>query len=307
MRSSPIDLANGSRHPGRLLGKAWDFATASASAPSEASRNPEIVRDILDRVRRAARVDTPVLILGAPGSGQPWIAQAIHRHSSRGSGPLVSVHIAALPQVLVEGELFGRRRPPGATPAPSRPSRFEAAHGGSVFLDEVSDLPPTVQAKLLRVLEHHCITPAGSNQDKPVDVRVIAAASGDLEAMVDSGQFREDLYYDLTVLTVCLPPALNDHHHEPPPWIWDVLEGLAEDERQASTGPWPSPAGAPPGGESEVEGSSTAPVQTLADLEQSAVARALEQHRGNRTRAAMSLGISVRTLQRKLKKWRELT
>ena len=157
--------------------------------------------------RRAAQLDATVLLRGETGTGKELLAQGIHNLSPRANGPFVAVNVAAIPETLVEAELFGTA--PGAFTGADRKGRigkFEVANGGTLFLDEIGDLPLALQAKLLRVLQEQEVEPLGSNQVKPLNVRVIAATHIDLEAKVAAGQFRDDLYYRLNVLALQVPP-----------------------------------------------------------------------------------------------------
>ncbi len=157
--------------------------------------------------RRAALLQAPVLLHGETGTGKELLAQAIHAGGPRANQPFVSVNMAAIPENLMEAEFFGVA--PGAYTGADRkprPGKFEVAHGGTLFLDEIGDLPLPLQAKLLRVLQEHEVEPLGSNRVVRVDVRILAATSQDLEAMVEQGRFRKDLFYRLNVLNIPLPP-----------------------------------------------------------------------------------------------------
>jgi transcriptional regulator with PAS, ATPase and Fis domain len=157
--------------------------------------------------RRAALLHAPVLLQGETGTGKELLAHAIHAGGPRAKQPFVSVNMAAIPENLMEAEFFGVA--PGAYTGADRkprPGKFELAHGGTLFLDEIGDLPLPLQAKLLRVLQEHECEPLGSNRVVRVDVRILAATSRDLEAMVEAGLFRMDLYYRLNVLNIPLPP-----------------------------------------------------------------------------------------------------
>ena len=167
----------------------------------------QAVRDLKAQARRAASRDASVLLLGETGTGKELLAHAIHGASARASKPLVQINAAAIPDTLLEAELFGVW--PGAfTGAGSkpRPGKFELAHGGTLFLDEVGDMPLAVQAKLLRALQEKEVEPLGSNRVIAVDVRLVAATSRDLPAMVAAGTFRADLFYRLNVLPLNIPP-----------------------------------------------------------------------------------------------------
>ncbi|MGQ7816040.1 sigma-54 interaction domain-containing protein [Metapseudomonas furukawaii] len=187
----------------------------SSAAASEVKR----------QARRAAQLDATVLLRGETGTGKELLAQGIHNLSLRASGPFVAVNVAAIPESLVEAELFGTA--PGAYTGADRRARagkFELADGGTLFLDEIGDLPLPLQAKLLRVLQEQEVEPLGSNQVKALNVRVIAATHVDLEAKVAAGAFREDLYYRLNVLALRLPP-LRERREDLPA----LIEHLADD------------------------------------------------------------------------------
>jgi transcriptional regulator with PAS, ATPase and Fis domain len=157
--------------------------------------------------RRAALLHAPVLLHGETGTGKELLAHAIHAGGPRAKQPFVSVNMAAIPENLMEAEFFGVA--PGAytgADRKSRPGKFELAHGGTLFLDEIGDMPLPLQAKLLRVLQEHECEPLGSNRVIRVDVRILAATSRDLAALVEAGLFRMDLFYRLNVLNIPLPP-----------------------------------------------------------------------------------------------------
>ena len=176
---------------------------------------PEIVgesRDVvaaLDTIRRVADTDCNILITGETGTGKELFARAAHRASERRAKPFIPVNCAALPETLIEAELFGHVKGAFTGAMTSRAGRFASAHGGTLFLDEIGDLPLSAQAKLLRVLEERVVSPVGADTDTPVDVRIIAATHCDLEEMVAQGKFRADLYFRLAVVPLHLP-ALRD-------------------------------------------------------------------------------------------------
>jgi two-component system response regulator AtoC len=163
------------------------------------------MRPVFDRANAASRSDTPVLIVGETGTGKELIARAIHANSRRSKCPFVPINCAALPHDLVESELFGHRRGAFSGALTDHPGLFVAAHGGSLFLDEVSELPLEMQAKLLRVLQDGETRPVGGLQSRRVDVRIIAATNRTLAAMRD-GRMRQDLFFRLSVLVIEIPP-----------------------------------------------------------------------------------------------------
>jgi transcriptional regulator with PAS, ATPase and Fis domain len=172
-----------------------------------------------------ATTDSTVLLLGETGTGKELLAHAIHAASRRAARPFVGVNIAAVPDTLLEAEFFGVA--PGAYTGAERRGRegkFKLAHGGTLFLDEIGDMPLALQSKLLRALQEQEIEPLGSNRVERVDVRIIAATSRDLTAMVEAGQFRADLYYRLNVLPIRLP-ALRERIDD----LEALVEMLAED------------------------------------------------------------------------------
>jgi transcriptional regulator with GAF, ATPase, and Fis domain len=173
-------------------------------APEIAGSNPEILH-ALETVRRVAATECSVLILGTTGTGKELFARAAHRASPRRHRSLVPVNCAAIPENLAEAELFGHVKGAFTGATNARPGRFMSAHEGTIFLDEIGDLPLAAQAKLLRVLEEGVVSPVGSDVDVQVDVRVIAATHRNLEEMVAQGKFRADLYFRLAVIPIVLP------------------------------------------------------------------------------------------------------
>ncbi|MEA1951056.1 MAG: sigma 54-interacting transcriptional regulator, partial [Planctomycetota bacterium] len=173
------------------------------------------MQEVYRMTRKVARSNASVLLLGETGTGKELIAAAIHRLSPRGSGPFVRVNCGALAENLLESELFGHVRGSFTGAVANRIGRFEAAHTGSIFLDEVNSTTPMLQIKLLRVLQEHDFQRVGDTKTIRVDTRVIAASNRDLLAEIESGGFREDLYYRLNVVSVYLPP-LRDRREDIP-------------------------------------------------------------------------------------------
>jgi len=166
----------------------------------------DAMREVQKRIGLAAATSAPVLILGETGTGKEMVARALHRHSTRASGPFVAINCAAIPKELLESELFGHVRGAFTGATGERPGCFRAADGGVLLLDEIGDMAPHVQAKILRALQEKEVTPLGSNRTIKVDVRVIAATHRDLAEAARDGSFREDLFYRLDVLSIRVPP-----------------------------------------------------------------------------------------------------
>jgi two-component system response regulator AtoC len=164
------------------------------------------IKKVYDLIQKLARVDTSVLIRGESGTGKELVAQALHYNSSRKQGPFVAVNCGAIPETLIESELFGYEKGTFTGADKKKLGKFQFANGGSIFLDEIGDVSPQMQVKLLRVLQEKKITPVGSNQEIPVDVRIISATNKPLEKMMQEGKFRSDLYYRLNVMPINLQP-----------------------------------------------------------------------------------------------------
>ena len=197
-----------SRHLRKEL--AWARATMEGDHDNPGStsiigRSPALLRTI-ERTEMFARSEYPVLITGESGTGKELVARLLHEHSERKDHPLVVVNCAAFPETLIEAELFGYKRGAFTGAFQDREGRFKAANNGTLFLDEVAEIPLPAQAKLLRVLQESCFEPLGTNQSVRVDVRIISATHRDLRERVRQGSFREDLYYRLKVLSLDVPP-----------------------------------------------------------------------------------------------------
>jgi transcriptional regulator with GAF, ATPase, and Fis domain len=225
-------LARQLREQNRVLGEQVDGRNDACSL-LEASRSASMVK-VVQLGQRVAVADTPVLITGETGTGKEVLAGALHGWSPRAAQPMVSINCAALPENLIESELFGHVK--GAFSGATRPrmGRFQAANGGTLFLDEVGDLPVDLQAKLLRVLQEGCFEPVGSDRTIRVDVRVVAATNVDLVAAVADRRFRQDLYYRLAVFPIHLPPL-----RERPEDIETIATGFLDSlMRRTGRGPW---------------------------------------------------------------------
>jgi len=297
--------------------------------------------EVKRQARRGAQTGSTVLLLGETGTGKELLAHAIHASSARAAHPFVSVNLAAVPETLLESEFFGVA--PGAYTGADRKGRegkFKLADGGTLFLDEVGDMPPSLQAKLLRALQEQEIEPLGSNRVTKVDVRVLAATSRDLKAMVAEGRFREDLYYRLNVLPVRVPP-LRERLADLEALAESLLESIAErtgmPQRELapsalevlSAHAWPGNirelrnvleqaamltdnarlgaedfARVLPVAQARAEPGQSAqwrPLpQLIAELERSTIQSALAATGGNKVSAAKMLGISRATLYEKL-------
>ena len=164
------------------------------------------MQDLYKMIGRVAPTDTTVLLSGESGTGKELVARAIHQHSLRADGAWVALNCAAIPEPLLESELFGHEKGAFTGAIERKPGSFEEASGGTLFLDEAGELPLTVQAKLLRALQEKEIRRLGGRESKPIDVRIIAATNRDLESAVARAEFREDLYYRLNVIHLHLPP-----------------------------------------------------------------------------------------------------
>ncbi len=180
------------------LGRRYEFSNIIGRSPA--------MQEIFATIERVAPTRATVLLAGESGTGKDLIARAIHYHSPRRDRPFVKINCAAIPENLMESELFGYEKGAFTGAVSSKPGKFEQADTGTVFLDEIGDVPPGIQVKLLRVLQEREFERLGSNKTRQIDVRVIAATNADLRAALESGEFREDLYYRLNVVPINLPP-----------------------------------------------------------------------------------------------------
>jgi DNA-binding NtrC family response regulator len=195
------------------------------------------MRGVFETIQKVAETDLTVLVRGDSGTGKELVAQALHQRSARRSRPFVAVNCAAISPELVESELFGHERGAFTGADARRMGRFEAAHQGTIFLDEIGDMAPETQAKVLRVLQERSFERVGGTQPIEVDVRVVAATHRDLEKEVQEGRFREDLYYRLKVVEIQIPP-LRERSEDIPPlverFLQQVSERLGRDKKQIS-------------------------------------------------------------------------
>ncbi len=281
-------------------------------------------------VREVAPTTATVLLSGASGTGKEVVARIIHAWSPRRERPFVAVHCAALAESLLESEMFGHERGAFTGAAAARKGRFELAEGGTLFLDEIGEIAPAVQVKLLRVLQERVVERVGGARPVAVDVRVIAATNRDLRAMVAAGKFREDLYYRVNVFPVRLP-ALSERPDAILPLAEHFLARYAGRFAKKVAGfsgaaqegllryGWPGnirelqnvveravilARGTIELRDLNLESLETCPPRAegvLKDLEREAIERVLRENGGNRRRAAEALGISLRTLQYRIK------
>jgi two-component system response regulator AtoC len=200
------------------IDREWRFESLIGSGPA--------MRRVFEMIRKVAETDLTVLVRGESGTGKELVAQALHERSPRRSRPFVAVNCAAISRELVESELFGHEKGAFTGADARRIGKFEAASGGTIFLDEIGDMPPETQAKVLRVLQERRLERVGGNRPVPVDVRVVAATHRDLEREVGARRFREDLYYRLKVLEIDLPP-LRDRPEDVPALAQHFLEQIA--------------------------------------------------------------------------------
>ncbi len=195
---------------------------AAAASPGIVAES-EAMRSALDLIAKVAPHRTTVLITGASGTGKEVLARELHRLSARSAFPFVAVNCAAIPEALLESELFGHVRGAFTGAVGDHAGLFAQAEGGTIFLDEIGDLPPALQVKLLRVLQNGEIRRVGDRSSRRVDTRVVAATARDLEAAIGTGDFREDLYYRLNVVSVRIPP-LAERPEDVPPLIRHLLD-----------------------------------------------------------------------------------
>ncbi len=306
--------------------------------------------EVREVVVKVAATDSPVLISGESGTGKELVAAAIHRLSPRSNGPFITVNCGAVPADLLESEFFGHVRGAFSGAVADTLGLFRSAHGGTIFLDEIAELPAALQVKLLRALQEKEVRPVGSSRSYSVDIRVIAATNRDLEAAVKEGALRQDLFYRLNVVRIAMPP-LRERKSDIPALVTAFIRQFNQRFNREVKGISAEAMGALMGyefpgnvrelenllerayalgvrdeltladlpaldvrrdgrvalslrGVGAVEGEGMAPgVPTLAEAERELILRALEIHGNDRTRAAHALGLSSRTLYRRLKEY----
>ncbi len=292
------------------------------------------MKEVFRLIERVAPTDKAVLIQGESGTGKELVARSIQEHSLRADKPFVTINCAALPENLVESELFGHQKGSFTGATSEKPGLFEVADGGTLFIDEIGELPLALQPKLLRVLEDGSMRRVGSHKERRVDVRIIAATNRDLAEHVSGGSFREDLYYRINVMSLKLPPLrerVNDvdlliTHLLGPGWE------IEDDARAALTGfPWPGNVrqlmntldratvladnntvtlddlpreivnGPDEHGEHVLRVAHD--ISRLDEIEKAHIIEILEREKGNKARAARALGIHRRKLYRLLERF----
>ena len=293
---------------------------------------------LMELARRVAQVDSTVLITGESGTGKERVARFLYEESARAGGPFVAVNCAAITETLLEGELFGHARGSFTGATHDHPGLFEAAHGGTLLLDEVGEISPGMQVKLLRVLQEREVRRVGESKSRKVDVRIIAATNRDLIHGVEGGSFRQDLYYRLKVVELHVPP-LRDRPDDILPLAATLLASATARMNRTLSGfgrraaeqlvhyPWPGnvrelentmerAAALGRGDQVQLEdlppevrqlGNRIAPrislVVPLAEVEKQHILAALDFNGGNQTRTAKQLQIGSATLYRKLRRY----
>jgi len=322
---------------GASSGKRGDLPAVSKN--SIITRNNKMTR-LLEEARDIADSQASVLIQGESGTGKELFARYIHRNSNRKNGPLVAINCAALPETLLESELFGHEKGSFTGAIGRKKGKFEMAHSGTILLDEVSEMNIQLQSKLLRVLQEREIDRVGGTALIPVDIRVIATTNRDIQKEVDEGKFREDLFYRLNVIPFHLPP-LRERKEDIPilaeyfvekynridgrsvkgltkeakqtlvglPWKGNVreLENVIERAVLRCKGDWIGERDLGLNMETVCKMHLTPPSASLSlrEMERKMIFQALDRTNGNRTYAAEILGISVRTLRNKLNEYRK--
>jgi two-component system, NtrC family, response regulator HydG len=302
--------------------------------PTSILAESHAMRSVMATVERAASCDTPVLLMGESGTGKELLARTLHRRSPRARGPFVAVNCSAIPETLLESELFGYRRGAFTDARENRPGLFQSAHGGTILLDEIGDMAPVLQGKLLRVLQEKEVHPLGAPAPVPVDVRVVTATHRDLAALVVENRFRQDLLYRINVIEVRVPPlrerpddlaplvrCLLDTHcaklRKPPCTISDEamtvirrhtwpgnvreLQNVIERALVLGTGTVINLEDLPETLREPARSGSNGVSRRLADVEREHIVRTLRAVSGNKAAASRALGLNRKTLYRKLR------
>jgi DNA-binding NtrC family response regulator len=313
-------------------------STASVDEGPETAiigRTPKML-EVYRAVARVAPTEASVLILGASGTGKELVARALHDHSTRARMPFVPVNCGALPENILESELFGHEKGAYTGADSSRPGLFEAAHGGTLFLDEISETKPGFQVNLLRAVQEQQIRRVGSHKYTPVNVRILAASNRDLTKLMSEGRFREDLYYRLSVVVINLP-ALEERREDIPLLVQHFLKRSNKKSKRNITitdaavklltgYSWPGNVRELENlverlaifctsgeiGVADVERErqnvrsnglpDKTPPTTLEDMERQHIMRVLQEHAGNKSKAARALGIERKTLYQKARR-----
>ena len=311
------------------LGRRYEYENIVARSPK--------MQSVLAMVERVAPTSATVLLGGESGVGKDMIARAIHQHSSRASGPFVKINSTAIPENLLESELFGYEKGAFSGAVSAKPGKFELANKGTLFLDEIGDVPQATQVKLLRVLQEREFERLGGTKTIKVDVRLVAATNRDLRAALEEGSFREDLYYRLNVVAIEIPP-LREHKEDIPPLALFFLNRFAKESAEPAKELTAEALGRLveydwPGNVRELENilqravtlsaaktldaadihfdpparraaPSAAPVlpegMTLEQWEQEIIREALRRANGNKSQAARALGLSRNALRYRL-------
>jgi len=300
----------------------------------------EPMRKVFERIKMVADTRSTVFIEGESGTGKELAARALHFNSNRRKKAFVAVNCAAIPASLIESELFGHEKGAFTGAVTARNGKFEAADGGTLLIDEIGEMQLDLQSKLLRVIESRCINPIGGNREIAVDVRIITSTHQNLSELVQQGQFREDLFYRLNVVSIKLPP-LRERREDIPLLVRAFIDEIAAENNRSACDiapealallqsyDWPgnvrelrnvlesaiviSPRevidvvdlpenirGARP---ARLTSGLVQPGMTMAEIEKLAITQTLKHTQGNRTQAGKLLGVSVRTLQRKINRY----
>ncbi len=297
------------------------------------------MRELFEKIRLVADTNSTALIVGESGTGKELVARSLHLNSSRGGKPFLPINCAAIPDTLVESELFGHEKGAFTGASDRRKGVFQAAEGGTLFIDEIGEMPLGLQSKLLRAIENKKIMPVGSAKEVPVDVRLVAATNRDLHDAVRQKEFREDLYYRLKVIVLRIPP-LRERRDDIPLLVRFFIDQIAAESNRPVRDITPEALNALrdydwPGNVRELRNTLEGIIvlslkeqieladvpehiqnprrqanrdvveagMTLQEMERDAIRRTLEALEGRRAETAERLGISVRTLQRKIKEY----